>query len=75
MSRRAYNHPDNKLRASILRDPAFTRKNSGDNTPGVVSIELVPGGEVDVTVAAKGGGAEALSVTIHVDQAAGQMQN
>jgi fumarate hydratase class I len=59
--RRAYNHPDNKLRASILRDPAFTRKNSGDNTPGVVSVEMVPGGEVDVTVAAKGGGSEAKS--------------
>jgi fumarate hydratase, class I len=59
--RRAYNHPDNKLRASILADPAFSRKNTGDNTPAVVSIETVPGGEVDVTVAAKGGGSEAKS--------------
>jgi fumarate hydratase, class I len=59
--RRAYNHPDNKLRASILADPAFTRKNTGDNTPSVVSVEMVPGGEVDVTVAAKGGGSEAKS--------------
>jgi fumarate hydratase, class I len=59
--RRAYNHPDNKLRASILRDPAFSRKNTGDNTPAVVSVEMVPGGEVDVTVAAKGGGSEAKS--------------
>jgi fumarate hydratase class I len=59
--RRAYNHPDNKLRASILRDPAFTRKNTGDNTPAVVSVEMVQGGEVDVTVAAKGGGSEAKS--------------
>jgi fumarate hydratase class I len=59
--RRAYNDPDNKLRASILADPAFTRKNTGDNTPSVVSVEMVLGGEVDVTVAAKGGGSEAKS--------------
>jgi fumarate hydratase, class I len=59
--RRAYNHPDNKLRASILADPAFSRKNTGDNTPSVVSVEMVSGGEVDVTVAAKGGGSEAKS--------------
>src|ERR1700754_2713947 len=59
--RSAYNHPDNKLRASILADPAFSRKNTGDNTPAVVSVEMVPGGGVDVTVAAKGGGSEAKS--------------
>jgi fumarate hydratase class I len=59
--RRAYNHPDNKLRASILADPAFSRKNTGDNTPAVVSVEMVSGGDVDVTVAAKGGGSEAKS--------------
>lgn len=59
--RAAYLLPDNKLRASILRDPAFTRKNTGDNTPAVVSVEMVYGGEVEVTVAAKGGGSEAKS--------------
>src|SRR5271163_475894 len=59
--RRAYNYPDNKPRASILAGPAFTRKNTGDNTPSVVNVEMVPGGEVDVTVAAKGGGSEAKS--------------
>ncbi|HTH53103.1 MAG TPA: fumarate hydratase [Edaphobacter sp.] len=59
--RRAYNHSDNKLRASILADPAFSRKNTGDNTPAVVSVEMVEGGDVDVTVAAKGGGSEAKS--------------
>ena len=53
--RRAYLDPDNKLRGSILADPAFSRKNTGDNTPSVVSVEMVPGGEVDITVAAKGG--------------------
>ncbi|MBS1820374.1 MAG: fumarate hydratase [Acidobacteria bacterium] len=59
--RRAYMLPDNKLRASILADPAFSRKNTGDNTPSVVSVEMVAGGDVDVTVAAKGGGSEAKS--------------
>jgi fumarate hydratase class I len=59
--RQAYNYPDNKLRASILADPAFSRKNTGDNTPSVVSVEMVTGGNVDVTVAAKGGGSEAKS--------------
>src|SRR6201987_5561933 len=56
--RRAYLHPDNKLRASILADPAFTRRNTRDNTPAVVNIELVRGGDVEVTLAAKGGGSE-----------------
>ncbi len=56
--RRAYLLPDNKLRASMVGDPLFARKNTGDNTPAVVSVELVPGDKVDVTVAAKGGGSE-----------------
>jgi fumarate hydratase class I len=56
--RRAYNHPDNKLRASILADPAFTRRNTRDNTPCVLSVEMVPGAKVSVDVAAKGGGSE-----------------
>jgi fumarate hydratase, class I len=59
--RRAYNHPDNKLRASILADPAGARKNTKDNTPAVISMTLVPGDRVDVIVAAKGGGSEAKS--------------
>lgn len=56
--RRAYKHPDNKLRASILTDPAGVRKNTGDNTPAVIHYEIVPGDTVDVQVAAKGGGSE-----------------
>jgi fumarate hydratase class I len=56
--RRAYLHPENKLRASIVADPAFTRVNTRDNTPAVVHIELVPGDLVEITVAAKGGGSE-----------------
>src|SRR5882672_8606935 len=56
--RRAYLHPDNKLRASILADPAGARKNTRDNTPAVIHMELVPGDSVDVRIAAKGGGSE-----------------
>ncbi len=59
--RRAYLNPDNKLRASVLADPQFARRNTRDNTPAVVTMELVPGSTVDVTVAAKGGGSEAKS--------------
>jgi len=59
--RRAYNHPDNKLRASVLADPAGKRLNTKDNTPAVLQVEIVPGDEVEVTVAAKGGGSEAKS--------------
>src|SRR3954465_2681182 len=56
--RRAYLHPDNKLRASILSDPAGSRKNTRDNTPAVIHMEIVPGNTVDVKIAAKGGGSE-----------------
>jgi fumarate hydratase class I len=59
--RKAYLDPDNKLRASILADPAGARKNTGDNTPACVNVELVKGAKVDLTVAAKGGGSEAKS--------------
>jgi fumarate hydratase class I len=56
--RRAYLHPDNKLRASVLADPAGARRNTKDNTPAVVHVTLVPGDTVEVDVAAKGGGSE-----------------
>ncbi|HKE95492.1 MAG TPA: fumarate hydratase, partial [Povalibacter sp.] len=56
--RRAYNHPDNKLRASIVSDPAFDRKNTRDNTPAVIHMEVVPGSELEISLAAKGGGSE-----------------
>jgi fumarate hydratase class I len=59
--RRAYLDPGNKLRASILADPAGARKNTRDNTPAVLSVELVKGSTVEVSVAAKGGGSEAKS--------------
>ena len=56
--RRAYNDPDNKLRASVLLDPAGARQNSKDNTPAVVHYEIVEGDHVEVICAAKGGGSE-----------------
>lgn len=59
--RRAYNLPDNVLRASILADPDGARANTKDNTPAVIHYEIVPGDTVEVHVAAKGGGSEAKS--------------
>ncbi|MDO8844243.1 fumarate hydratase [Methylicorpusculum sp.] len=59
--RRAYQHPDNILRASILSDPAGKRINTKDNTPAVVHMEIVSGDQVEVEIAAKGGGSEAKS--------------
>jgi len=56
--RRAYLDPDNKLRASIVSDPAGKRTGTRDNTPAVIHTELVPGETVEITVAAKGGGSE-----------------
>lgn len=56
--RRAYTHPDNVLRASMVSPPIGERRNTGDNTPAVVHVELVPGDGVEVRLAAKGGGSE-----------------
>jgi len=56
--RRAYLNADNKLRASVLADPAFTRRNTRDNTPSVLHVTMVKGNKVSVDVAAKGGGSE-----------------
>ncbi|HUQ26152.1 MAG TPA: fumarate hydratase [Burkholderiales bacterium] len=57
--RRAYLDPDNKLRASVLDESDFGRKNTRDNTPAVINVQLVPGDKVEIDVAAKGGGSEA----------------
>src|SRR2546423_3330017 len=59
--RRAYLDPDNKLRASISEDILAGRKNTGDNTPAVIHVQLVPGDKLEVDVAARGGGSEAKS--------------
>jgi fumarate hydratase class I len=56
--RRAYLNADNKLRASVLADPAFTRRNTRDNTPCVLHVDMVKGNKISVDVAAKGGGSE-----------------
>lgn len=56
--RRAYTHPDNTLRASVVADPHFLRKNTNDNSPAVIFTQIVPGDTIDITVAAKGGGSE-----------------
>ncbi|GBG15256.1 fumarate hydratase, class I [Novimethylophilus kurashikiensis] len=56
--RRAYRDPDNTLRASIVSDPAGKRRNTGDNSPAVVHVELVPGDKLEISIAAKGGGSE-----------------
>ena len=57
--RRAYLDPDTKLRASVLDESDFGRKNTKDNTPAVISVQLIPGDKVEIDVAAKGGGSEA----------------
>ncbi|MBL4910689.1 MAG: fumarate hydratase [Alteromonadaceae bacterium] len=57
-TRRAYLNPDNPLRASIVADPIGARKNTKDNTPAVVHIDLVAGDKIEVMIAAKGGGSE-----------------
>lgn len=56
--RRAYTHPDNVLRASVVSPPVGARKNTGDNTPAVIHTRLVPGDKLDIRLAAKGGGSE-----------------
>ena len=59
--RSAYLDPDNRLRASVLDESDFGRKNTKDNTPAVINVQLVPGNKLEVDVAAKGGGSEAKS--------------
>jgi fumarate hydratase class I len=56
--RLAYMDPDNRLRASIVADPAGSRRNTRDNTPAVIHYDVVPGGTIDISIAAKGGGSE-----------------
>ena len=46
------------LRASMVWDPVFERKNTGDNTPAIIHTRVVPGDRVKITVAPKGAGSE-----------------
>lgn len=57
-TRRAYTCATNPLRKSVLIDPIGERKNTQDNTPAVVHVEMVKGDKVEVAIAAKGGGSE-----------------
>jgi len=50
------------FRKSIVNDPIFDRKNSSDNTPAVINFELVPGDNVKIIAAPKGGGSENMSI-------------
>jgi len=62
------------LRKSMVADPLFDRKNTGDNTPAVIHLEMVPGGALTITLLPKGGGCEnmsALSMLKPADGAAG----
>jgi fumarate hydratase class I len=56
--RRAYLDPENPLRASIVQDSEFERLNTGDNTPAIVHMRVVPGATLAVRIMAKGGGSE-----------------
>lgn len=56
--RQGYAHPDNILRSSMVYDPLGSRKNSGDNTPAIIHMELVQGDKLEIKIAAKGGGSE-----------------
>lgn len=56
--RQAYLDPDNPLRASIVADPLAGRVNTRDNTPAVIHVDLVTGNQIEITIAAKGGGSE-----------------
>ena len=56
--RRGYQ--ENLLRYSILDHP-LRRKNTGDNTPAAVHVEIVPGDQVKIMVMPKGGGCENMS--------------
>ena len=59
------------LRKSIVTDPLFERVNTGDNTPAVIYTDIVPGTDVKIMFAAKGGGAENMSGLAMLAPAAG----
>lgn len=48
------------LRKSVVNDPLI-RKNTNDNTPGIIHYEVVPGDKLKITVAPKGAGSENMS--------------
>lgn len=58
------------LRKSVLDDP-LARKNTGDNTPAMIHMEIVPGDRLRVTFMAKGGGSENMSALAMLPPSAG----
>jgi fumarate hydratase class I len=56
--RLAYLDAGNPLRASMVADPIFARRNTGDNTPAITHVALTPGHSLELLIAAKGGGSE-----------------
>ena len=57
--RRAYQ--EGYLRKSVVKDPLYDRTNTGDNTPPVLHIRIVPGDKIDILVSPKGFGSENMS--------------
>ncbi len=57
----AKGYKEGYLRKSIVSDPIFDRKNTGDNTPPVIHLRLVEGSGLKVIIAPKGGGSENMS--------------
>lgn len=59
------------LRKSMVDDPVYERRNTGDNTPAIIHVDVVPGDRLKITVAPKGGGAENMSRLAMLTPAAG----
>jgi fumarate hydratase subunit alpha len=65
-------YKDGYLRKSSLDDPLFARKNTGDNTPAIIHLDIVDGDKLDITMAPKGGGAENMSRLAMLPPSAGE---
>ncbi len=65
-------YTDGYLRKSIVKDPLYDRKNTGDNTPAVIYTDLVPGDKVKIAFAPKGGGSENMSAVKMLKPADGE---
>lgn len=54
-------YTDGYMRASVVRDPLFDRKNTADNTPAIIHVKMVPGDKIKLTALPKGFGSENMS--------------
>jgi len=68
----ARGYQEGYLRKSIVADPLFERRNTGDNTPPVIHVELVPGDKLHILLAPKGGGSENMSALKMLPPSAGR---